>query len=265
MKKNKIKVKDLMVRLLTFFLVSIAVMLFVLDSQKPDIPEDLISQICTTIDSLDEKYYCLAVVNKEGAFCKEISGDNDRNFCFAMAERSFAFCNKIKQQELEESCYYELTLLTKQPEYCENLEKEEYCYFSYISCSYLRSNFDEIKTEYCNKLSEGGTADIDTCFALQAQDRSLCHNRLFCLTFFEYNLSLCTGIKGDSKFGCFRDRALTSRDSSICENITDSYWKDDCYSDYAIHIDPDVSICDNILTSRLKNMCYAGVAIRLAE
>ena len=265
MKNNKKKAKDLMVRLLVFFLVSIAVMLIVLDFQKPEIPEDSISQICTMIDSSDEKYYCLAVVNNEGAFCREISEENERNFCFAMAKRSFTFCNKIKEQEFKESCYYELTLLTKQPEYCKNLENKEYCYFSYVSRSYLRSDFGEVKTEYCDELSKGEVADVDTCFALQAQDRSLCRNRLFCLTFFEYNLSLCTGITGDDKFGCFRDRALTSRDSSICENITDSYWKDDCYSDYAAHVDPDISICDNILNAQLKNMCYAEVAIRLAE
>ena len=265
MKNNKGKSKDLIIRLSILFLVSVAIMFFVLDSQKPDIPEDSISQICVEINSPDEKYYCLAVVNREGAFCKEINEENERNFCFAMAKRSFTFCNKIKQKELKESCYYELTLLAKQPEYCENLENKEHCYFSYISRSYLRSDFDEIKTEYCNKLSKGEVADIDTCFALQSQDRNLCRNRLFCLTFFEYDLSLCTGIRGDDKFGCFRDRALTSRDPFICENITDSYWRDDCYSDYAAHIDPNVSICDNILDVQLKNMCYAEVAICLAE
>ena len=265
MEKKKRKYKDLIAILSIFFLASVAIMLFVLDFQRPDIPENAVSQICAKINSSDQKYYCLAVVNQDETFCEQLNEEDEKNLCFAMANRDFSFCNKIEQQDSKKICYHELILLTKEPEYCENLEDEKYCYFSYISRSYLRSDFNEIKTEYCNKLSKAEVADIDTCFALQAQDKSLCHDRLFCLTFFEYSLSLCTGIKGDYKFSCFRDRALTSRDPSICENITDSYWKDDCYFDYAAHVDPNISICDNILNIKLKNMCYAEVAIRLAE
>ena len=55
MKNNKKISKDLIARLSIFFLVSIAIMLFVIDFQKPNIPGDSISQICAEINSLDER------------------------------------------------------------------------------------------------------------------------------------------------------------------------------------------------------------------
>ncbi len=252
--------KEIIKKTIILFLLIVAVSIFVSDFQKFKIPNNKASEICSELDS-SKKYYCLAVVNKNGDFCEKLTG-NEKKLCLAMAKENFDYCKKIEDKESREICYYKFILSKNQPNYCEETKNKEDCYFYYISHSYLRSNFEDLKIEYCDKVKE---SKKQTCLALQKQDRDLCNNRLFCLSFFKNELYLCKGITGEDKFKCYRDRALTSKDVSICEEIINPYWKDVCYSEYASHINSKTSICDEISDKNLRELCYIEVALRFSE
>ncbi|HUV47255.1 MAG TPA: hypothetical protein VMW29_03915, partial [Candidatus Bathyarchaeia archaeon] len=137
----------------------------------------------------------------------------------------------IQDQEPKEICYYELSFILKDISYCNELDDWEKCYFSFVHRLYWQERSDEIKAQYCEKLSKNAGGDMafrNTCWALKAGDTSLCQENEHCLSFFPQPLSFCETTKSKGKSDCLRDRALTAKDTSICEKIDDIYFRDNC-------------------------------------
>jgi len=257
------KTKSLSKILLISFALVFVIIFLALKVNNRRISRIVASDICSKIGSSDDKNYCMATVNQDSSFCDEVSGKNEKNNCLAMANRDFSFCDNIKDRAFEKACFQNLSLLTKDPSYCDSSEDKDNCYFHYIADSYLGSNTDDIKTKYCNKIND--KVIQETCFALQANDKNLCRNNLLCLTLLRKDTSICKGIKGEGKLNCLANKAITSGDISSCDKINNSKWKDLCYSNYATHVSSDISDCNHIVNNGIKNSCYLGSAVRISK
>lgn len=226
------------------------------------------SKVCLKISQPGDVYHCLAVVNQDSSFCAKVGSGEDKNVCLALSNKDLSFCRKIKESEAKKICYYELSFAVDRIDYCDELEDWEKCYFSFIYRLYWRDRPDEIETGYCQKFSANAGGDLafkDTCFALRERNSSLCRGNQHCLSFFEQPISFCENIKLKTEADCLRDRALTAKDSSLCERIDDENIRDNCYASYSAHISPDLVLCEKIIDKMTKNMCYAEYAINLSR
>lgn len=231
-------------------------------------PDNPASGVCQKISQPEDVYSCLAVVNSDSNFCQEIKSVEEKNVCLALTNKDISFCQKIRDQEPKEICYYELSFVVRDIGYCDELDNWEKCYFSFVHRLYWQERSDEIEAKYCEKFSEGAGIDLafkDSCWALKEGDSTLCQGNEHCLSFFKQPLSFCENTKSKSKSDCLRDRALTARDTSICEKIDDITMRDNCYSSYSAHISPDLSLCEKISDKMTKNMCYREYAINLSN
>lgn len=76
------------------------------------------------------------------------------------------------------------------------------------------------------------------------------------------NPGVCDRVESDSsKYRC---RAITTRDASECENITDGKARDWCYLKLA-SINPSKSSCANIVSVERKDECYIVLAEKLFD
>jgi hypothetical protein len=244
---------------------------FLLESngQLPEnVPDNPASKVCQKISQPEDIYSCLAVVNSDSSFCQEVESGEERNICLALSEKNLSFCQKIKEQEPKNICYYELSFMVGAINYCDELTNWEQCYFSFIHRLYWQERSDEIETECCEKLNSNAGGDLafrNSCWALKERDSSLCQGNEHCLSFFKQPLSFCENTKSKGKSDCLRDRALTARDTSICETIDDMNIRDNCYSSYSAHISPDLSLCEKISDRMTKNACYKEYAVNLSS
>lgn len=230
------------------------------------VPDNPASKVCQKISQSEDIYSCLAVVNQDESLCQKIESAEEKNICLALTNQDISYCQKIQDQEPKEICYYELSFLLKDISYCDELDDWEKCYFSFVHRLHWQERSDEIQAQYCEKLSENAGGDMafrDTCWALKAGNTSLCQGNEHCLSFFPQPLSFCETTKSKGKSDCLRDRALTAKDTSICEKIADMHYQDNCYSSYSAHILPDLSLCEKISDKMTKNACYREYAINL--
>jgi len=260
------------------------------DEEEINVPNTPSNAICKQIPLSNElspgdKYYCLAVVNKNPAFCEKIvsdieesgnSGDNPeefdegqdetpKNLCLAIVNENSSYCKNMQEPSPKHVCYYQLAVISGNINICDeidydNHEKEE-CYYNFISNLHWWDKSNEITTEYCNKFPV--SEQRDTCMAFKEMDVSLCKNNINCLTSFEQDMSFCQGIGSTLEY-CVRDRAMTSKNLSICETLTGAK-RDDCIGDFCSHIKLDTSICDKISNDMEKQTRYVEVAIYLSK
>jgi len=76
-------------------------------------------------------------------------------------------------------------------------------------------------------------------------------------------MSFCIG-QGSSLKDCIRDRAMSSKDVSICEQLSGEK-RDDCLGDFCTHINLDIAICDKITEVMEKQSRYVEIAINIAD
>jgi len=234
-----------------------------------NVPENPADEICHKVSQPVDVYYCLAVVNQDSTFCEKIDQSEDKKICLAMAGKDLSFCQEVTDSESKQMCYQELSFKADQIDFCAGAPDPDKCYFSFIHRLYWRERSDEIQTRYCQKLSVNAGGDLayrNTCTALKDRDPALCQGNGHCLSFFEQPLSFCENNKfKSSKADCLRDRALTAKDPSICDTITDNeYVRNNCYTSYSAHISPDLSLCEKVSDKMMKNVCYIEYAINLA-
>lgn len=273
--RNSILNKKILIIVIGLFFLVLGAFLFLSQSvfegnKRPveNVPDNPASKICQKILQPEDAYSCLAVVNADGSFCQKIEQIEEKNLCLALADKDLFFCRKIKNQEAKKICYYELSFEVRDISYCDELEDWEKCYFSFVHKLYWQERSDEIQAEYCEKISNNAGGDMafrNTCWALKAGDVSLCQGNEHCLSFFKQPLSFCDTTKSKGKSDCLRDRALTAKDTSICEKIDDIYFRDNCYSSYSAHILPDLSLCEKVSDKMTKNACYREYAINLSD
>ncbi|MFA5174448.1 MAG: hypothetical protein WC438_04680 [Candidatus Pacearchaeota archaeon] len=251
-------------------------------------PNNLSNTLCNQLPTssefgLDDNYYCLAVVNNNPDFCEKILGDidgpaipgeseedlNDKTpyyICLSAVNKDFSYCKLVKQ-DAKKTCYNALAQLSWNIDVCNNMDynpsdKQE-CYFNFVNALYWENKSEEIRTDYCDKISDN--LDKNTCLAFKERDVSLCGSNKNCLTFFPQELSFCNGATFKDEDECIRDRALVKRDISICDKLSDQTGRDDCYGDFANHIQQNITICDKIIGISRKRGCYINTAINLAK
>jgi len=234
---------------------------------EEQLADTLSNQICkkNEINSVN-KYYCLAVVNDNPEFCKQMDDEEDQvNLCLAIASANSSYCKNM-QPLPKHVCYYQIAVTSKNINICDEIDYDEnerlQCYFNFVINLYWWDKSSEIKTEYCNKFP-AGQPDKSTCLAFKDRDVSICKDNIHCLTFFEQDMSFCTGI-GSTLEDCVRDRAMTSKNLSICETLTGEK-RDDCIGDFCTHIILDTSICDKISDEMVRQSRYVEVAVHTSN
>ncbi len=217
------------------------------------------------------RYECLAVVNNNPEFCElikldneeDILGKDDKNICLAHAKKDISYCKKISETGDKKHCYFGLSMISGDIDACDEIDydenEKELCYWSFVNALYWEDRSNKITTEHCNKLPAGSQSK-DSCLAQKERDVSLCKGDFNCLTLFEQPMSFCEG-KGKSLKYCIRDRAMTSKNISICETLTGEL-RNDCLGDFIGHISLEVSTCDKITDYFARNTCYKDVAIQ---
>ena len=265
------KILIIVIGLFLLVLVIILLVGFLLGNKQrflESIPDTSASEVCQKITQQEDVYSCLALINADSSFCQKVESAEEKKIYSALSDKDISFCREINDQEAEKICYYELSFMVRDISYCDELDNWEKCYFSFIHKLYWQGRSDEIDAEYCEKFSENAGGDLafkDSCWALKDSDSSLCQGNEHCLSFFEQPLSFCENTKSKSKPDCLRDRALTARDTSICEKIDDINIRDNCYSSYSAHISPDLALCEKINDKMTKNMCYREYAVNLVN
>jgi len=238
-------------------------------------PSEIICQkipLAKHLSSID-KYYCMAVVNHNPEICQQIkvdSGDEEdeanKNICFAVASEDSSYCKKMTDPLSKHVCYYQTAVISENIDICDEIDYDQneklQCYFTFVSNLYWWDRSNEITTEYCNKFP-AGQQDRNTCLAFKERDVSRCNNNVNCLTFFEQPMSFCSG-KGGNLDDCVRDRAMSSKDVSICEQLSGEK-RDDCLGDFCTHINLDMAICDKIVDVMEKQSRYVEIAINLGN
>ena len=243
-----------------------------LEKSLPDtIPNEICKKLPLTAElSPGDRHYCFAVVNNNAEFCKFIVGDNEedidakeqKNLCLAHANQNVSYCKKMSSALGKRTCYFGLSLISGNIDICEGIDWDkdlkQLCYFSFVNTLYWEDKTNQITLAHCNKLPE---PDRSTCLAYKERDVSLCKNNVNCLTFFEQPMSFCTTGQGSILESCIRDRAMTSKNLSICETLTGEK-RDDCISDFAGHITQDILTCDKISNIMMRHTCYKDVAVQ---
>ncbi len=239
-----------------------------------NIPHTLINEICLKISQPDDTRYCLAVANKDVGFCDNLDEPEQKKLCQGMAARNISYCREIQEPGPKKMCYYELSFLTGEFYYCDEMENPNDCYFAFIHRLHWESRADEIKAEYCEKINDDTTEGKifkNCCLSFREQNPSLCQENRFCLSFFKQPLSFCdTPFEAPEGFikykdDCLVDRALSEKNSNICAGIKEEELRDLCYGNFSTHISPDISLCGKIADPMRQNMCYAEYAFHLAQ
>ena len=215
----------------------------------------------------DNRYTCLATVNSNPEFCELIDEEKEKYVCLAHSKKDVSYCkNIIGGDEDKKHCYFYLSLISGDINVCDAIDysehEKEQCYWSFANALYWEDKSDKITTENCNKLP-AGSGNRDSCLAFKDRDVSLCKGDVNCLTLFEQPMSFCEG-EGKADEYCIRNRAMTSKNISICETLT-GLERDDCFGDYAGHISQDTLTCDKINSYFLRNTCYYGVAVQTSN
>jgi hypothetical protein len=275
------KTKSIILLVVALILIGVGIFLIVQSlskqgtNQENQTPETLEEQVADTLSNQIckkneinpvNRYYCLAVVNDNPEFCKKIDDEEDQvNLCFAVASANSSYCKNM-QPLPKHVCYYQTAVASKNINICDEIDYDEnerlQCYFNFVINLYWWDKSSEIKTEYCNKFP-ADQPDKSTCLAFKDRDVSLCKDNIHCLTFFEQDMSFCTG-KGSTLGDCVRDRAMTSKDLSICETMSGEK-RDDCIGDFCTHIILDTSICDKISDDMVKQSRYVEVAVHTSN
>ncbi|MBU2025721.1 MAG: hypothetical protein ABIC19_02790 [Patescibacteria group bacterium] len=192
--------------------------------------------------------------------------ESDRNLCLAHANRDPAYCQKLPDPETKKICYNVLAQISRNIDICSGIDysqqEKQQCYFNYVNALFWEDESAQITNEDCEKVGiNQSVQDRNTCLAFQQKDASLCKNNVNCLTFFPQEISFCAG---KSPKGCVRDRAMTNKDLSLCEEVPRAE-RNGCLSGFAVHLEPDTNICDKILDLEKRQGCYIDVALALSK
>jgi len=256
---------------------------FISELEK-DLPNTIQNEICKKLPltkglSSEEiltltpsnRYVCMAIVNNNPEFCELIIADNEadidaideKNLCLAHTKKDISYCKLMSDDEGKHDCYFGLSQISGNIDVCDSIDYDdndkELCYWSFSNALYWEGKSDKITTEHCNKLPAGSQSK-DSCLAQKEGDVSLCKGNFNCLTLFEQPMSFCDN-QGKALKYCIRDRAMTSKNISICETLTGEL-RDDCFGDFAGHITQDMSTCDKITDYFARNTCYKDIAIQ---
>jgi hypothetical protein len=243
--------------------------------RSEEVPDNPASKICQKISQPVDIYYCLAVVNRDPTFCQKIDQPEGKDVCLAMIGEDIDYCRKITDPLAKKSCYYELSIVAGRIDYCDELEDQIDCYFALIHRWHWRGQSEKIQAAYCEKLADGssrGELFANLCWAFKDQDPNLCQGDGYCLSYFPQPESFCENAAFKAPDGktfdegdCWGHQAMSKKDASLCDKVTDPEVRDICYGSFSTHISPDISLCEKITDEMRQNMCYTEYAINLSQ
>lgn len=255
-------IKFVILVIIGLILASAIYLFFVYSSSKNDvvIPDNPPSQACARITKKQMQYNCLAIVNKDRDLCNKTSEDGILA-CRAIVENNPELCAKVEPPIQKKTCVNEVARVNDNINSCDFSDDKKECVGSYLAGLYWDEKYNLMDKKYCEIFPDG---DKDWCRALVTQDKSVCGNSLACLSLFIQPLSFCDNQQmSKSKGECLRDRAMTQRDSAICELIDDVNDKNRCYFNIVGHINPDISFCSKISDPELEQECFSNAAVKL--
>lgn len=230
------------------------------NKNKAVVPDNPPSQACARITKKERRNHCLAIVNKNMDLCDKFEED-DKLECQAIVGNNPKLCAKIKLPAQKKTCVNEVARVNDNIDSCDFADDKKDCVGSYLAGLYWDKKFDLMDQKYCDIFSD---SDRNWCLALVTQDKSVCGNNPACLSLFIQPLTFCDNRQmSKSKGECFRDRAMTQEDPTICELIDNADDRNRCYFNIVGHINPDVSFCSKISDSELKQECFANAAVNL--
>lgn len=226
------------------------------------IPDNSPSRACAQITMKQRRYYCLAIVNKDSDLCSKTAEDGVLA-CRAIVENNPELCTKVTPAIQKKTCVNEVARVNDNINSCDFSDDRKDCVGSYLAGLYWDEKYNLMDKKYCDVFPVG---DKDWCLALVTQDKSACGSNGACLSLFIQPLSFCDNQQmSKSKGECLRDRAMTQKDTTICELINDTSDKDNCYFNIVGHINPDISLCSKISDPELEQECLANAAVKLLD
>lgn len=197
-------------------------------------------------------YYDLALTRNNITYCKMIHNsdyysDYTSARCgveLALYNDNMALCNNLSVLSRYD-CFADLATDLDDPSICQNIKsvpKMDDCLYDYVySNSYYISDWS-----VCGMFSGKGD-DSDYCYYEAASDTG--------------DLSYCDELTGDdyyygySKTSCYASVAKNKKSPSICDKLSTTEEKDDCYYDYATGYPYVVDVCNNISEEYRKDDC----------
>lgn len=175
--------------------------------------------------SITAKYGCYLELAKEledPEMCGEITSRSKRDECYAEMASTFddyTFCEEISSTTTRDECLSD----------------------------YVFWNSPYVDWSICDEFSPGSMEQSDCYYeaAVSKADTTYCDKMT---EMFDYYVSY-------TKANCYASVAKQRRDPSMCERLTYTEDRDDCYYDYAIAYPYDVDACENIEDSYWREDC----------
>ncbi|MEM3555374.1 MAG: hypothetical protein QXF56_01480 [Candidatus Micrarchaeia archaeon] len=199
------------------------------------------SSLCRYISFNYTKYLCLTKITGNSSLCNELPDYLQRDSCievFATDKLNHSLCQEISTNFYKDRCYTNIAVKTLNPNICSYIICYE-CITDRDNCYHTLANVT-LNISLCSKISDPFRKD--TCnldIAKKARNPSFCsaientYTRNTCYSSIIYNekydVSACdTIIHQNWKDECYKQLAITTGNSTICDKITDSFVKNSC-------------------------------------
>ncbi len=200
----------------------------------------------------DACYYNLAVDRGNISLCKKIHGTDSYGTytqakCgaeLAVAEGDPKVCDSLGLIS-KADCYNEVATQTENPEVClmiSNGDKKDTCIYDYVLSNYYSMRDWSI----CDNISQG-SYEASYCYqsaATTTESTSYCDK-----------ISGSGGIYSYSKAECYGTVAKDSHNPGLCERLSTTTDKDECYYEIATSYPYDQSQCGKIVDQGRKGDC----------
>ncbi|MBS1266277.1 MAG: hypothetical protein MAG795_00244 [Candidatus Woesearchaeota archaeon] len=201
-------------------------------------------KICDYIDT-DFKYECYSTVGIEVgdiSICNKLQTQLSKEVCYKGVARTtsdFSKCKLIERDTTEDQCYLGISYTSLNIELCENIKGKSGTFYAECIKNIAINNEDETICEDIawDKIKDECFLGLKSCSKITDPDLNQ-----KCLSF-EVDLSECEN--ADNLDVCMFNIAKDVLNSNVCSRIANSALKYECYRNIAVDTQ-DSSICDNM-------------------
>ncbi|MCX6776814.1 MAG: hypothetical protein NTY73_02495 [Candidatus Micrarchaeota archaeon] len=202
------------------------------------------SSLCEKISVVYQKYLCLTKITNNYTLCNELTDYLQRDSClelFASEHMNYSLCSNISTHLYQDRCYTDVAFKSGNANICSYITCYE-CITDKDNCYYQVANVTA-DVSICSRIAEQYKRDncvLDV--AKSAHNPAACSNienayrKSTCFTIVMYNqpyaTSACDGITQQTwKDECYKNAAITNKNSTICNGVSDPFLKKDCIRD----------------------------------
>ncbi|QLJ53030.1 MAG: hypothetical protein Sv326_0855 [Candidatus Fermentimicrarchaeum limneticum] len=199
------------------------------------------SSLCSSISNLYTKYLCLTKLTGNYSLCNELPDYLQIDSCievFASDSTNYSLCSNISTHLYQDKCYTNIAVKSRNADICSRIICYE-CITDKDNCYYGVANVTG-NISLCNRISE--PMKKDSChlnIAKSASNPSFCskientYTMNTCYSSIIYNQnytfsSCATIIHQNWEDECFKQLAINSKNSTVCQSITDPFVKNNC-------------------------------------